>query len=82
MTAFCFQGAGRGGVRSGCFLNSRQFYWSELPEFWKCAGGSGEWVGCRKADVAHSLEDFGGGGGAADVPMFVLWVGTDYEEVV
>ena len=52
------------------------------PEFRECAGGSGEWVGGGKADVAHALEDFGSGGGAADVPVFVRWIGADDEEVV
>jgi hypothetical protein len=80
MTAFCFQGAGRGGASSGCFLSPAG---SGLqPEFWKCAGGSAEWVGCRKADVAHSLKDFECGRGAADVPMFVLRIGSDHEEVL
>ena len=33
-------------------------------------------------DAAHSLEDFGCGSGAADIPVFVLRVGADDEEVV
>ena len=32
--------------------------------------------------MTHALEDFGGRGGAADVPMFVLGVSADYEKVV
>ena len=80
MTAFCFQGAGRGGARRGCFLSPTR---SGLqPEFWKCAGGSGKWVGGRKADLAHSLKDFECGRSAADVPMFVLRIGADHKEVV
>ena len=124
MTAFCFQGAGRDGVRSGCFLRLRKCTESKLatssrsmiadpheqqipplrcapvgmtdklcrdvrltrlrlrPEFGECAGGSGERVGGGKADVAHAFEDFRGGSGAADVPVFVLGVGADDEEVV
>ena len=31
--------------------------------------------------MAHALENFGSGGGAADIPVFVLWVGADDEEV-
>ena len=52
------------------------------PEFRECAGGSGERVGGWEADAAHAFEDFWGGGGAADVPMFVSWIGADDEEVI
>jgi hypothetical protein len=53
-----------------------------LPEFGECAGGSGKWVGGGEADLAHALEDFGSGCGAADVPVFVGWVSADDEEVI
>ena len=32
--------------------------------------------------MAHALEGFGRGSGAADIPVFVLGVGADDEEVV
>ena len=80
MTAFCFQEAGRGGASSGCFLSPTG---SGLqPESRKCAGDSANRVGCRKANVAHSRKDFECGRGTADVPMFVLRIGADHEEVV
>lgn len=31
--------------------------------------------------MAHALENFGSGGGAADIPVFVRWVSADDEEV-
>ena len=58
MTAFCFQGAEKGGVRSGCFLRPDV---RTATRVWECAGGSGERVGGGEADVAHALEDFGVG---------------------
>lgn len=52
------------------------------PEFRECAGCAGERIRGWKADVAHALENFVGGGSAADVPVFVRRVGADHEEVV
>jgi hypothetical protein len=52
------------------------------PKLRECAGGSGKRIGSRKTDATHAFENFGGSSATADVPVLVLRVGADDQEVL
>lgn len=47
------------------------------PEPGEFSAFAGDRIRGREFDVAHAFENLGRSGGAADVPVFAGWVGTD-----